>query len=304
MNSESLPFISIIIPTYNRPRQLKACLHSLTRLDYPRERFEVIVVDDGSPRPLEEVVAPFETQLNLLLKRQNNSGPGIARNTGVAHAQGEFVFFTDDDCAPARDCLQKLAARFAATPSRLIGGHTVNALGRNAYATASQLIVEYVYDYYTRKGDGLFFTSNNMAFPRAAFLEVGGFCEKYHLAASEDREICRRWLLDGREIAYDPRVVIFHSHALTLRSFWRQHFTYGRGAHDFHGVDTDIEPAPVEPLSFYLDMMLYPLKRGRGSRAPYQCFLMGLSQVAIVVGYFYQKQFSAGNAAKTGRRSA
>ncbi|BCM90687.1 putative mycofactocin biosynthesis glycosyltransferase MftF [Abditibacteriota bacterium] len=303
MNSESLPFISIVIPTYNRPKQLKACLHSLARLDYPRDRFEVIVVDDGSPHPLGEVVALFEKQLDLHLKRQTNSGPGPARNTGVAHARGEFVFFTDDDCAPARNCLQKLARQFAKTPFLLVGGHTVNALPHNAYATASQLIVDYIYNYYTRKGEGLFFTSNNMAFPRAAFLEVGGFCEKYHLAASEDREICRRWILSGREMAYTPEVVIFHSHAMTLRTFWRQHFTYGRGAWDFHQVDTNIPPSKMEPPSFYLNMMLYPMKRGRGSRAPYQCFLMGLSQLAIAVGFFYQKRFSTEAAAKLGHIS-
>ncbi len=53
------PFFSIIVPTYNRLRQLSACVQSLTCLDYPRDRFEVIVVDDGSKTPPKAVVAPF-----------------------------------------------------------------------------------------------------------------------------------------------------------------------------------------------------------------------------------------------------
>ncbi len=59
-------FISIIIPTYNRPQQLTSCLESLTKLDYPQQSFEVIVVDDGSKTPLDTVVAPFKSQLKLI----------------------------------------------------------------------------------------------------------------------------------------------------------------------------------------------------------------------------------------------
>lgn len=83
------PFFSIIIPTYSRPEQLVACLQSLTHLDYPRDRFEVIVVDDGSDMPLEGVVTPLRNWLEVTLLRQMNSGLGVARNTGAARAKGE-----------------------------------------------------------------------------------------------------------------------------------------------------------------------------------------------------------------------
>ena len=95
------PFFSIIVPTYNRPRQLADCLRALSALDYPRRRFEVIVVDDGSASPLAEVVAPFHPLFRLTLVTQDNAGPAAARNTGAALAQGEFLAFTDDDCLPS-----------------------------------------------------------------------------------------------------------------------------------------------------------------------------------------------------------
>ena len=80
------PFISIIIPTYNRPKQLATCLESLTKLDYPRDSFEVIVVDDGSKTQLESVVNPFSGELDITLIRQINKGAASARNTGAKQA--------------------------------------------------------------------------------------------------------------------------------------------------------------------------------------------------------------------------
>ncbi|MDQ3650687.1 MAG: glycosyltransferase family 2 protein, partial [Acidobacteriota bacterium] len=144
MKQPTHPHISIIIPTYARPRQLAACLAALSELDYPRERFEVIVVNDGGEIFLSEM-APFRQQINVTLITQPNAGPATARNTGAAQAEGEFLAFTDDDCAPARDWLQALANRFATIPDQLIGGRTLNALDDNLCSTASQLLIDYLY---------------------------------------------------------------------------------------------------------------------------------------------------------------
>ena len=118
------PLFSIIIPTYERPRQLATCLQALTHLAYPSHRFEVIVVNDGSEKPLNSVVDPYRHRLNVILLSQPNAGPATARNTGAAQARGRFLVFTDDDCAPSPDWLKFLAKRFAATPDCAIGGRT------------------------------------------------------------------------------------------------------------------------------------------------------------------------------------
>ena len=77
----------------------------MTRLGYPQDRFEVIVVDDGSEPPMDSVVSFFRDRLELVLLSQANSGPAAARNTGAAQAKGKFLAFTDDDCTPAPDWL-------------------------------------------------------------------------------------------------------------------------------------------------------------------------------------------------------
>ena len=78
----SLPFFSVIIPTYARPGLLAGCLESLTRMDYPRSRFEVLVVDDGGDVSLEQVIDRVRNQLEVKLLRQDHLGPAAARNRG------------------------------------------------------------------------------------------------------------------------------------------------------------------------------------------------------------------------------
>ena len=225
---------SIVIPTYRRTRQLAACLKGFARLDYPRDRFEIIIVDDGSPESCEPVLLRWRHELDVRLIRQVNAGPAAARNNGARHARFAHVAFIDDDCVPHPRWLQSLAWSFAAAPDDLIGGHTMNALPHNPYSSASQEMVTYLCDYFDgREGRTRLFTSNNMALRAVDFHAVGGFDTRFPRAAGEDREFCDRWVAQGRRTTLDPDAVVLHAHRLTLRSFWRQHFEYGRGAASF-----------------------------------------------------------------------
>ncbi|PSB12473.1 glycosyl transferase [filamentous cyanobacterium CCP1] len=291
MNSEPIQF-SIVIPTYNRPERLQNCLQAITNLDYPLDRFEVIVVDDGSPTPMEPIAAPFQEALNLTVIRQINSGPANARNAGAAKAKGQYLAFTDDDCTPLPDWLTQLEAKFATTPDCLIGGQTLNALPQNLYSTASQILIDYLYDYFN--GDcnqSSFFASNNFAMPTHRFQELGGFDTSFPLAAGEDREFCDRWLHHGYAMIYAPEVRIKHAHHLSLQSFWRQHFNYGRGAFCFHQVRSQRNQTgiKVEPLTFYSRLLLYPFGRSTSQSALLLSSLLFLSQVANVLGFFKER---------------
>jgi GT2 family glycosyltransferase len=281
------PTFSIIIPTYRRPAQLAACLAAVARLDYPRERHETIVVDDGSGAPPVELVAAHRARMTVTLIAAAHLGPAAARNAGSAVATGDYLAFTDDDCAPVPGWLTALAAATRAAPAHLLGGHTVNALPTNPYASASQVLVDYLYARYnTATGGPRFFTSNNMAVPAAAFRELGGFDTGFPLAAGEDRDLCDRWLATGRGMTHVPAAVVHHRHALTLVRFWRQHLHYGRGAARFHQarLARGRGRVAVEPPAFYLDLVRAPLARGC-PRAPLLMALLVLSQVANVIGY-------------------
>ena len=289
MAESNLPFVSIIIPTYRRPERLAVCLQSLACLEYSRDRFEVIVVDDGSPTPPQSVVAEFSAQLDVRLLTQAHAGPAMARNTGAAKAKGEILAFTDDDCEPAADWLQQLAIRFATTPACAIGGRTRNALSENIFSTASQMLLDYLYDYYNADpSQSQFFASNNLALPADLFLTVGAFDSNFPHAAAEDREFCDRWILNGYRMIYAREVVVYHAHALTFRTFWKQHFTYGHGASYFHRVRRwrgQRRPG-LEPPPFYLKLLHHPFSKSLSPRALLIAMLFMVSRIANAAGYF------------------
>jgi GT2 family glycosyltransferase len=289
--SQNLLF-SIIIPTYNRPDRLHTCLESIAKLDYPHADFEVIIVDDGSKTPLDSIVDRFKTELDLKLLRQSNAGPASARNAGAAIATGEFLVFTDDDCLPTANWLTVLAAQFQLTPKALVGGQTLNALPKNLYSTASQVLIDYLYEYYNNgKATANFFASNNFALPADTFRSIAGFDTTFPLAAGEDREFCDRWLARGWRLVYAPQARVYHAHQLNLSTFWRQHFNYGRGAFCFHQTRAHRSQGQikVEPLSFYFNLIAYPCFKMSLDPALFVSGLLLLSQTANIMGFFYAK---------------
>jgi glycosyltransferase involved in cell wall biosynthesis len=289
---QQLPTFSIVIPTRERPKQLAACLASIASLDYPRDAFEVVVVDDGSTMSLQEEVAPFSRLLELTFLRKEQGGPASARNAGAAKASGELLAFTDDDCLPAPDWLRCLAARLSTTPRFAIGGQTINALLENRYSAASQLLIDYLYSRYnTEPGNARFLASSNLALTASDFNAVGGFDPAYAWAGGEDRDFCNRWVDGGRRLIYAAEARVYHAHDLTLRSFWRQHFTYGRGAAVFRRLRALRADRPVaaEPLAFYCNLIRAPFLLGQGSSAPALVPLLLLSQAAVLSGLLRER---------------
>jgi cellulose synthase/poly-beta-1,6-N-acetylglucosamine synthase-like glycosyltransferase len=252
--TEPHPACTVIVPTRSRPGRLSACLEALSRLDYPRDRYDVIVVDDGGEVPAAPVVEAFEGRLSATLLVQEHAGPGAARNTAAEHARGDLLVFTDDDCRPDASWLSHLMERFAAEPHRAFGGRTVNGVAHNLYVAVSQLVIKVGYAQNNRDPENAhFFASNNVAFPRRDFLALGGFDPSF--TTSEDRELCSRWILSGRRMSYVPDAVVFHDSDLGLRSFWRQFFSYGRGAFRYRRVQARRtgRRVPIEP-SFYCSL--------------------------------------------------
>jgi len=282
---------SIIIPTRNRPAQFATALDAIRNLDYPCERFEVVVVDDGGDVSLEPILEPHRAALQIKLLRQPHGGPALARNRGAEAARGRILAFTDDDCAPAADWLTKLASSLKDAPSRAVGGQTVNALHDNPYSETSQLLIDHLYSYFNSKPAGIFFLAScNLALPAEVYRAVGGFDPSYPRAAAEDRDFCDRLRFHGYSMSYAADAVVCHRHPLTLSTFWRQHFGYGKGAHRFRLAHRrrSGENIRVEPLRFYSGMMISPFRKTGVRRAFLTSMLMAVSQVANLAGFLWE----------------
>ena len=283
---------SIIIPTYNRTEQLRACLLSLYRQQLPVDEWEIIVVDDGGKEDVASLVAQLRLNCRIRTFRQQNSGPAKARNFGAAKARGHYLAFLDDDCEADVHWLSTLKDKVR--PGTLIGGRTVNKLQTNICSEASQLLVDHLYKVLS-SSTLLFFTSNNFVVDRQSFLASGEFHTGFARPAGEDREFCIRYSHLGFTLHYAPDALIYHSHKLALRSFIKQHFTYGRSTYVFRKLMKQQQINLFRRRHFVSVKLLFcPLQYKKYGWVK-MCALMGLmlvSQLSYATGAIFEILFN------------
>ncbi len=277
---------SVVVPTRDRPGPLDTCLEALAAQSLARDRFEVIVVDDGSRAPVEPRLDAWRAQINIDVGRTPGAGPSAARNAGVAMASGRYLAFTDDDCVPDPGWLAALMNGMSRRPDALVGGRTFNLLAGSPAPEASQLISDLVQDFYNADpGHPRFFTSNNLAVEAGPLRAIGGFDER--LRTAEDRDLCDRWLASGRRIASVPDAVVGHAHHMNVAGFIRQHVAYGRGAYLFSRARQARSPGtPNVEFGFYTGLLprIVRLMRGRRNPAALGALLV-IWQLANTTGY-------------------
>ena len=103
IETEKMPFVSVIIPVYNDADGLDKCLHSLDAQSYPRDLFEVVVVDNDSEIKIDKIVKKYKQSV---LTHERKPGSYAARNRGISLAKGEIIGFTDSDCVPSKKWIE------------------------------------------------------------------------------------------------------------------------------------------------------------------------------------------------------
>lgn len=113
---ENHPFVSVVIPVYNDADRLKLCLSALEAQTYPQHQYEVVVVDNGSDNAedIREIVSLFP---RAHMAEERSPGSYAARNKGIALSRGKIIAFTDADCIPVQDWLEKGVHHLAINPS-------------------------------------------------------------------------------------------------------------------------------------------------------------------------------------------
>lgn len=228
----TFPTVTIIIPTFNRPQRLRTCLESLLQLDYPRELWDVIVINDGGINSFDDLDDNFLAQLPMQLLTIDNAGPATARNRGAKKATGEFIAFTDDDCEVQSDWITSGIDTLQLTDVHVVGGTMINAYPESISAETWQIYIEFLQTQLRTQDDQpLLLPSNNIIYHRQTFLEIGGFNETFPLPAAEDFEIGYRIIAYGYKQTLTNKMNVIHHHRATALGYLKQQFRYGRGAY-------------------------------------------------------------------------
>jgi exopolysaccharide biosynthesis polyprenyl glycosylphosphotransferase len=208
--------ISVIIPAYNAERTLPYTLRALQNQTIPRDLYEVIVVDDASTDGTAAVVHEF----GVRYRNQNKEGPAAARNLGVRAARGEIILFTDSDCIPREDWIQRMIAPF---DDPQVAGVAGRYLSKQTEYSARFVQLEFEERFQILKD----FNSIDLvasfaaAFRRSVFEEVGGFDAHYPLANNEDVELSYKIATRGYKMVYADDAIVYHRHPAT----WKKYFS-------------------------------------------------------------------------------
>jgi glycosyltransferase involved in cell wall biosynthesis len=246
----------VIVPTRDRPIALRRCLDALSAQTVA-DLLEVVVVDDGS-LATEEVKELVALHPCARLIRRSGGGPAAARNAGVQDASGAVLCFTDDDCAPRPDWVERLVAALRRGADVAVGA--TSSGGGGALAEASELVGHAPAVAPAPEGSDLAFApSNNLACTKAVY-EATPFDESYPHAAGEDRDWCARVTAAGFVLRSEPAARVVHHQDLTLRRFLRQQIRYGEGAFRFRRLGG--ERRPLESPDFYIALLRRAFMRG------------------------------------------
>jgi cellulose synthase/poly-beta-1,6-N-acetylglucosamine synthase-like glycosyltransferase len=185
-NSTNRPFISVVVACRNEAENLPACLHSLAGLSYPRERLQIIFVDDGSRDESAAILQAFASQhahVNVIqLARQDKSLPGKAGAVleGVSRSQGEFIFLTDADCMVPPHWIEAHLSYFQDQVG-IVGGFTLlepTAHENNWFARIQSLDWLFLLTVASAAGRvkrPLSWMGNNLAFRKSVYDGLGGY---------------------------------------------------------------------------------------------------------------------------------
>lgn len=232
--------VSVVVPFYNSKRFIERCIEGMLRQSYPREQYEILMIDNNSTDASAETVRRYP---GIRLLSEPKQGAYAARNRGLQEARGDIIAFTDADCIPSQDWLNEIVKAIA-QPGRGI------VLGRRIFAENSCLLRmlsaydhekhEYVFN--SGRKERYYGHTNNMAVERKLFDELGPFVEG---SRGGDTIFVRQSVnkFSCEIVRYCPQVQVRHLEIDTLSHLYRKYFIYGRSSQRYRRI------VEVEPLS-------------------------------------------------------
>jgi len=246
------PKISIIVPV--KPGlNIDSIIDSLKQIDYPEEKFELIVVE--------------------------GTKPSFQRNEGVKIASGEIIYFFDDDCSFPKDIFRKAMSHYQDSQTVAVAGVSLVRDNSPAISRAANMSLGSIFGGCTvrfkyRRIGNLCLASDkhfilcNASIRKDVYINEGGFREE--LYPGEENEFFRRLYAKGYKMVYDPDVIIYRNWRSKIRGYIKAIFIYGRAK-----VDQGFENYSIIDLVFFVPVI----------------FLIYLVSIFFINNFYYRLPF-------------
>ena len=222
VETEQWPFVSVIIPVHDEEQRIQSCIEPLLSQTYPRQRYEILIVDNGSTDATRDVVQRY--RVTLLIEDRIQSSYA-ARNKGLSHARGEIIAFTDADCTAVPEWIEEGVRALQSQSADLAGGRVRFVLsprpsGAEIWDSLTNMQIEQ-----NVQERGVAKTAN--LFVRAAvFDQVGAFPNEAQ--SGGDVIWTKRATLAGLKLAYAPAAEVAHP-ARQLGPLLKKQYRVGKG---------------------------------------------------------------------------
>ena len=218
---------SIIVPVFNRPDEVGELLESLTHQSL--KDFEVIIVEDGSQVPCQDVCNKYQGLMDIHYYNKPNSGPGQSRNFGAEKASGEYLLILDSDVVLPKDYLKSVNDELSREPADAFGGPDK---AHSSFTDTQKAISYSMTSFFTtggirggkKKMDKFYPRSFNMGIRRDVYHNLQGFS---NMRFGEDIDFSIRIFKAGYKCRLFPEAWVWHKRRTDFRKFWRQVYNSG-----------------------------------------------------------------------------
>ena len=228
-------FVSVIIPVYNDSNRLKLCLQALEKQTYPSERYEVIVVDNNSTEDINSTLLPFGHAKYTFEKQP---GSYSARNNGIRIAKGEIIAFTDSDCIPTPNWIEKGVGNLLSTLNCGLIAGKIKIFPQDPNRLSSVELYESLYGLPQEKYlkiENFGATANVFTFKKV-IEKVGLFNDK--LKSGGDREWGNRVNAYGYQLGYAEDACVLHPARHSFKQLSKKFKRLVGGHEDIRGEKT------------------------------------------------------------------
>jgi len=249
-------FYSIVVPVFNRPKEVDELLNSLTKQSFTN--FEVLIIEDGSDQDCKTIVDRYTTQLDIQYHFKPNSGQGFSRNFGFEKAKGDFLIVFDSDCLIPENYFEEVEKHLDIEPLDGFGGPDK---AHPSFTPLQKAISYSMTSIFTTGGirgnkshAGQFHPrSFNMGISKEVFEATQGY---KITRMGEDIEFSIRIIENGFKVGLIPEAFVYHKRRTSLGQFYKQLHFFGRARINVRKFyPTEVKLVHLLPVFFVVGLL-------------------------------------------------